>query len=717
MLGLGHLFGSGRSARGCVTVGAQSAITAGTLEGGMMGMMNRLRTLGSHGALALMLTAALGGLTSPAGAQLPETLQSSAATQAQTPAGMEAYATPAGDASTQAATPDPGLEAFVDGVVRAYMNADHIAGVTVAVVDRDRVLLQKGYGIAGVDPVRSVDPETTLFRIGSISKTFTYVAAMQLVAQGRIKLDGNANDYLPPALAIADEGFGPVTVENLMTHTAGFEDSALGHLFERGPQVSSLGDYLARHRPRRVRPPGLHAVYSNYSVALLGALVAQVANEPFERYVQNRLIAPLGTSEITFLEPLAQDDPRHIEPERAAAFSSGFARKEGGYSVRPFEHIVNVGPAGAGSASAAGMVRWMRMLLNGGTLDDATILDAASFERMTQVDFRNADAVAGIAHGFFRHRYGAHVSLEHAGATLDFLSNMVVLPDAGLGVFISTNTGTGRPLVVALPRLLFEHLLPDARNQAPPAAAVGAQPLESYAGSYRGERRAYTTLEKFFGVIGNDVQVSLGPDDTLVIDGGDSNQQYRALGDGAFRGLDDGSTVAFKSDATGKVTTLAGDYGHTVADRIGPLDSAATLALAVAMLGLLSIGVLIGMWHRRALRQRVKAGRAAAAWLQASALLWLGWIVLALVVLGMVASDPDTLLFDYPTRGIRSIVVCAYLAAAFTLASVLTLWPALRARDWSAWRKLRHAVVVLVMVFVVVLLVRWNVLFAPLSPG
>ncbi len=679
--------------------------------------MNERRFSSLRGVLAIVLASAPLGFAPAAIAQIPESLQTPVVQPAPVSIGVDAPATPASSEGQVAADARAqGLEAFVDGVVRAYMNTAHIAGVTVAVVDRDRVLLQKGYGIAGLDPPRPVDPQQTLFRIGSISKTFTYVAAMQLVADGRIRLDGNINDYLSPDLAIPDEGFGPITLENLMTHTAGFEDSALGHLFERGPQVSSLGEYLRSRRPQRVRPPGTRAVYSNYSVGLLGALVAQVTNEPFERYLQNRVIAPLGTAAITFLEPLPRDDPRHVEPAREAAFSTGFRRKEGGYAAQPFEHIVNVGPAGAGSASAAGMSRWMRMLLNGGTLDGAAVLDAASFERMAQVNFRNADEVAGIAHGFFRHRYGSHASLEHAGATQTFLSNMVVLPDANLGVFISTNTDTGRPLAVALPRLLFEHLLPDARNELPAVAPGAAQSLESYVGSYRNERRAYSTLEKFFGVVGNDVQVSLGPRDTLVIDGGGS-QQYRTLGNGAFRGLDDGSTVAFKSDAAGTVTTLVGDYGHTVSDRIGVVDATATLALAIGVLGLLSIGVLIGMWHRRALRQRVKAGRAAAAWLQASALVWLAWIVLAFVVLGMAVSAPDTLLFDYPSRAVRAVVVCAYFAAVFTLMSVFTLWPALRARDWSLWRKLRHAIVVLVMVFAVVLLVRWNVLFAPLSLG
>ena len=93
---------------------------------------------------------------------------------------------------------DPGaLKEFVDGVVRGYMKESGIAGVTVAVTDRDGPLLLRGYGIADSRHSRNVDPDSTLFRIGSISKTFTYVAAMQLVAARKLDLDAPVDRYLP----------------------------------------------------------------------------------------------------------------------------------------------------------------------------------------------------------------------------------------------------------------------------------------------------------------------------------------------------------------------------------------------------------------------------------------------------------------------------------------------------------------------------------------
>src|SRR5580698_3504360 len=119
--------------------------------------------------------------------------------------------------------PPAELEAFVDGVVRQAMTTDHIAGAAVSVVQNGQVVLDKGYGFAGPD--RAVDPNTTLFRVGSISKTFTWIALMKEVEAGRMRLDAPINLYLPEPLQIKDQGFSrPIYVRDLMTHSAGFED-------------------------------------------------------------------------------------------------------------------------------------------------------------------------------------------------------------------------------------------------------------------------------------------------------------------------------------------------------------------------------------------------------------------------------------------------------------------------------------------------------------
>lgn len=417
--------------------------------------------------------------------------------------GAAAAATASAGAPEMPAQPaiDPArLAAFVDGVVRGYMAEKGIAGVTVAVTDRNRPLLLRGYGISDENPRRAVDPDSTLFRIGSISKTFTYVAAMQLVAEHKLDLDAPVDDYLPPPLKTDIPGYPPIRIWNLMSHAAGFEDAVLSaHMFYADPRnVPQLDVYLARYRPKRVRPPGVHADYSNYSVELLGAIVQHVSGEPFDDYIQKYLLDPLGMHHTTFRELLPKDDPRAISAALAGGFSTGFQYENGGsFAPRRPEYISNGAPAGAGSSDAADMATWMQMLLNDGEVDGHRVLDPITFHAMVTPNFRNAPAVHAIAHGFFVGRYGCYASLEHDGDTLWFHSNMVVLPQAGIGVFVSTNTNTGASLAQELPRLLFEHFLPGGRPAPPPPPPSGfARSGQIYAGTYLSERRDFSTIEK-----------------------------------------------------------------------------------------------------------------------------------------------------------------------------------------------------------------------------
>ena len=205
--------------------------------------------------------------------------------------------------------PPAELEALVDGAVRQAMLERHIAGATVAVVQNGQVVLKKGYGVAGVAPARPVDPDTTLFRVGSISKLFTWTLVMKEVEGGRMKLDSPVNLYLPERLQIRDQGIvRQVLVRDLMSHSGGFETKTLGRLFEVKPnRVRALDTYLRQERPRRVWLPGGMPEYSNYGAALAGAAVAQVEGKPFMDVAEAQIIRPLNLAHTTFREPYPAD--------------------------------------------------------------------------------------------------------------------------------------------------------------------------------------------------------------------------------------------------------------------------------------------------------------------------------------------------------------------------------------------------------------------------
>lgn len=615
---------------------------------------------------------------------------------------------------------DPGaLKEFVDGVVRGYMKERGIAGVTVAVTNRDGPLLLRGYGIADSRQSRKVDPDSTLFRIGSISKTFTYVAAMQLVAARKLDLDAPVDRYLPASLKTDNPRFPPIRVWNLMTHTAGFEDAVLsGHMFYADPhKVPRLDVYLARYRPERVRPPGVHANYSNYSVELLGAIIQQVSGEPFDEYISKHILDPLEMQHTTFRELLPKGDPRAVAAGLAGHFSTGFQYQGGRFVAHGPEYISNGAPAGAGSSDAADMATWMRMLLGHGEVDGRAVLDPVTFQEMVTPDFRNAPAVHAIAHGFFIGRYGRYTSLEHEGDTLWFHSNMVVLPQANLGVFVSTNTDTGSALVEALPQMIFEHFLPGARPSPAPRPPKGfGQSGQVYAGTYLSERHNVSTIEKFLST--KIATVTVTPDGYLLVNGGKEGRWVEQAPD-IFREVSNSDRIQFLRDARGRVIGMAIANGEMVFDKAGFFDNPRTLLSTLALLLLLCLGFLIGAWGKRGLSLKpapVKYPESLVPLVTLTAALsgWLLFLILVIVTAGVMSAAGYKLLFDFPPPILVAAVVAGYLASALTLIALWFMPQVWRLQAWPFWHKALHTLSLVLMTWTIVLLIEWKVLLAPL---
>ncbi len=124
------------------------------------------------------------------------------------------------------------VEAWLDGYLPYALQTGDIAGAVVVVVKDGEVLLQKGYGYSDVAARKPVDPELTLFRPGSISKLFTWTAVMQQVEQGKLDLDKDINEYLD--FKIPPRDGQPITLRNIMTHTAGFEEQVKGLMGAEG---------------------------------------------------------------------------------------------------------------------------------------------------------------------------------------------------------------------------------------------------------------------------------------------------------------------------------------------------------------------------------------------------------------------------------------------------------------------------------------------------
>ena len=600
------------------------------------------------------------------------------------------------------------LSAYVDGLVEAGMEREGIAGVTVAIVDREGPLLLRGYGIASQSPRREVDPDGTLFRIASISKTFTYLLALQLVDAGKLDLDAPVNDYLPPELRLPDDGYAPVLVRHLFTHTAGFEDSAMGHLFVDSPErVSTLAENLQRHRPQRVREPGTRAVYSNYSVALLGALVAHLTGTDFESLAERELFAPMGMAHSTFREPMPEGDPRDAGPAFRGQWSDGFKRGGGGFKTQVFEHIAHNAPGGGASSTAADMGRYMRMLLNGGEHDGVRVLSPSAWARLQgEPLFRNDEAVGGFAYGFFDNSVGEVRTLGHGGATQWFHSGMTLAPEPGVGIFVSTNTDTGRRFAAQLARQVLERYFEDARAPLPPEVPADFDP-ERFVGKYNSERTNFSLAEK--ALTSTTVTVSAADDRSLVIAAGGESKRWVPDGPLTFREAEGSGRMAFFEDGKGRIAGFAPASGHNVFARVGPQDVLDNLLKLLSLAGAVAVLVLAGAWLRRNRRSREQAGaRFSALWLYFTALCWIVLLAMIVAYFSRAGSNEAAVFYGYPGPLLTAALWTAVPVIAFSAICVLLLWPAWRANDWGFWRKLRHTLAVAVFALAAWMLWHWN---------
>jgi CubicO group peptidase (beta-lactamase class C family) len=199
---------------------------------------------------------------------------------------------PAVPSQSQGPTDPAELEAFLDNLLATQMAEYHIPGAAVAVVRDGKVLLAKGYGYANLEKGIPVDPEQTVFRIGSSGKVLTWTAIMQLIEQGKLDLDADINTYLD--FRIPDTYPQPITLKHLLTHTPGFEETWYETFTFDPAAVLPPGEWLATHIPARVFPPGDTAAYSNYGAELAGYIVERVSGQSYAQYVQEHILAPLG---------------------------------------------------------------------------------------------------------------------------------------------------------------------------------------------------------------------------------------------------------------------------------------------------------------------------------------------------------------------------------------------------------------------------------------
>ena len=595
------------------------------------------------------------------------------------------------------------LEAFLDGLFEGMLEAHHIAGGVVAVVRGDSLLLAKGYGYEDVESRAPVRAGETLFRIASISKLFVWTAVMQLAAQDKLDLDADVNTYLTDfqVPATFEE---PVTLKHLMTHTAGFEDQVIGLFARDSARVRPLGDILREELPERIWPTGEVASYSNHGTGIAAYIVEQVSGQPFNEYVEQHILDPLGMTRSTFRQPL----PARLRND----VSKGYRYRGGTFQEQPFVYTP-MAPIGGGSSTATDMARFMLAHLHAGSLGDAAVLDSATARLMQSPLFEPAPGVSPIAYGFVGERRNGQTLIGHNGAIFWFHSMLLLVPEHETGIFVSFNSEMGSAALSDVIDAFMNRYFPaDEVPQGSPSADGGDR-LRRFAGSYRSVRYSHTTLAKL-GATFSSVNVAVTDDGLLKTDGREVIRWVETENPLMFREERGLRILSFKEDDRGNPAYLYfGNLPVIAFEKVGLTDLPSFNRGVFFAAVLLFLGTLIFWPVAAGIRRRhgVKLDEDSRIPVAAYWFVWGACLLLLVFAIGLAdaLSDPNQIAIAVPP-GLKALLWLPLIAVVLTLGGL-----AFAVRMWLSGRgslvqRMYYTVVTLGCVAVLWQLNHWNLL-------
>lgn len=468
------------------------------------------------------------------------------------------------------------LEPVLDAIISEEMQSTHLPGVALVIVHDGETVIKRGYGVADLNTGRPVDPDKTLFRIGSVSKALTALALTRAIDDKRVGMNDDVTQYFDKITNLTDSK-EPVTISHLLTHTGGFDQIGLDrHIYawerplaERKAMRPSLAQFLGDNNLRRITPPGHVFRYDTYGITLAGHVLEKAAGAPFPLAMSQELFAPLGMKN-SFVEA----DEAHIND-----VAIGYGWNDTAYEAQPYEIYVTT-PASSIDATPADMGRLLEALTGGGANAHGRLFSEETNSTVLASQYRPHPKFTGITHGMWESPSvdppdGPAVrSVGHGGSMLGFFTLMEIFTDANVGVFIATNRNweAGGGSVNVGQRINLAIL--DALYESPPAAEyssavpVGSRKLSAYTGNYvRGIYcHSCSTEEYMRGAWPMGTPESVAVTDTgLRID----NERFLPTEERDVFVREDGKKeVFFGRDAKGEVTFYVTSFGPMAFEKL-----------------------------------------------------------------------------------------------------------------------------------------------------
>ena len=318
----------------------------------------------------------------------------------------------------------------VDRLAHTVINGFGVAGLAIGIVEGEQVYA-KGFGVKSIE-TREPVTASSLFHLASVSKTFVATAVMQLAEQGKLELDDRLLTYLPD-FTLDDESYRQITVQQMLSHTAGMPDTNDYGWDHPDYDDQALECYVrSLANEKLIAVPGEKFAYSNIAYEVLGLLIARISGQAFEDYVKQHLLYPLGMNTSTFLKvevaPEQATAPHIVLPPTVVSSEYPYNRAHA--------------PSSTLHSSAEELCSWALMNLNRGELHGQRLLQTTSFEQLwhpyQQTGPKYPNESVGLS--WFIDTYRGRRRIRHDGVDTGFQSDLVILPDQSIAVLVLANT-------------------------------------------------------------------------------------------------------------------------------------------------------------------------------------------------------------------------------------------------------------------------------------
>jgi len=413
-------------------------------------------------------------------------------------------------AQTPSGIPLAEIGGEIDDLISAHLGQS-IPGAAVVVVKDGEIIFIRGYGYADIERQIPIDPATTVFELGSISKTFVWISVMQLVERGLLDLDADVNNYLPEDFSRELAFEKPFTMRELMNHAAGFEDVILDFMFDAQTieHHNTLENALLLTRPAQIYEPGTVSAYSNFGTALAAYIAGYVSGQGYVAFERDNIFIPAGmnntlnqpdwTNNTSFLQSKALG----YMPDASGGFRSGM------------QSYFSLYPAGAVNGTAEDLARFIKALTppqgESGLLFD----NAATLAGLFTPSSLNPRVYSGTYHGFLRYD-GTLPAFGHSGGTAMFTSYFAIVPEERFGFAVITNAAPFSAMDSVFG--IMELLLGDNMDQVQPVAdnLPNAATLE---GRYIPMRRVESNFLEFVAYMSM-FRITAIDENTITLDAG-----------------------------------------------------------------------------------------------------------------------------------------------------------------------------------------------------